>query len=81
MEETAIDAAREPVEEPVEETPRRPRPVEETVEDLMRRTGTDLAIHAGTCAARGWASGKRVTERTYRAATQRWARSPIDAAG
>jgi len=47
----------------------------------MRRTGTDPAIHAGTCAARGWASGKRVTERTYRAATQRWARSPIDAAG
>ena len=76
MEETA-DAAKEPV----EETPRRPRPVEETVEDLMRRTGTDPAIHAGTCAARGWASGKRVTERTYRAATQRWATSPIDAAG
>lgn len=72
------------VEEPVEETTRRPRrtrPVEEPVEDLMRRTGTDPAIHAGTCAARGWAHGRRVTEQTYRAATKRWARSPIDAAG
>lgn len=58
-----------------------PTPAKETIEELQRRTGTDPAIHAGTCAAQGWASGKQVTERTYRAAVKRWSRSPIDAAG